>query len=139
MNSFQLHILAADQVFYEGQCESIVVPTGVGQYGILAHHSNMISAVVPGKLSFRVPGEDAHTLPRVAAVSGGLVKVENNEVLVLVDSAVRLEDIDIQRARQEADAAREAMLQKRSIQEYRTAEANLRRAVNRLRVSRSRH
>ncbi|MDE7266210.1 MAG: ATP synthase F1 subunit epsilon [Lachnospiraceae bacterium] len=132
MSQFQVFILAADNVLYEGPCESLVVPTSQGQYGILANHSNMISAVIPGKLTYRIPdGEE-----QFAAVSAGLVKVENNEVLVLVDTAERPEDIDVNRAKRAADEAKEAMLQKRSIQEYRSAQANLAREVNRLEVKR---
>ncbi len=71
---------------------------------------------------------------KFAAVSSGLVKVENNEVLVLVDSAERPEDIDENRAKRAAAEAKEAMLQKRSIQEYQQAQANLARAINRLRI-----
>ena len=57
MSTFQVYILAADCAFYEGPCESIVVPTMQGQYGILPHHSNMIGAVLPGEMSYRVPGK----------------------------------------------------------------------------------
>ena len=132
MSPFQVFILAADNVLYEGPCESLIVPTSQGQYGILANHSNMISAVIPGKLTYRVPdGEE-----QFAAVSAGIVKVENNEVLVLVDTAERPEDIDANRAKRAADEAKEAILQKRSIQEYRAAQATLAREVNRLEVKR---
>ena len=72
--------------------------------------------------------------PLKAAVSNGLVKVENGEVLVLVDTIERPEEIDANRARRDADAAKEALLQKKSIQEYRSAQANLARALSRLRV-----
>ena len=51
MRTFQMHLLEADKVFFEGECESLVVPTTVGQYGILAGDSNIISALVPGVLS----------------------------------------------------------------------------------------
>ena len=132
MSQFQVFILAADNVLYEGPCESLIVPTSQGQYGILANHSNMISAVIPGKLTYRIPGGQE----QFAAVSAGLVKVENNEVLVLVDTAERPEDIDANRAKRAADEAKEAILQKRSIQEYRAAQANLAREVNRLEVKR---
>ncbi|MCM1192227.1 MAG: ATP synthase F1 subunit epsilon [Butyrivibrio sp.] len=132
MNRFQISILAADSVLYEGACESLVVPTPQGMYGILAKHSNMISAVAPGRLSYRIPGGEE----QYAAVSAGLVKVENNEVLVLVDTAERPEDIDVNRARRAADEAKEAILQKRSIREYRSAQANLAREINRLKVKR---
>ena len=133
MNSFNVHILAASHTFYEGACTSLVVPTPHGQYGILAGHCNTISAVVPGKMEYRVPGQGK----QIAAVSSGLVKVENNEVLVLVDSAERPEDIDVLKAKKAADAAKEALLQKQSIREYRAAQMTLARAVARLRVKNS--
>lgn len=133
MKTFQVYVLAADRVFYEGPCESIVVPTSQGQYGILAHHSNLISAVVPGTLRYQIPNQPV----RMASVSGGLVKVEDNEVLVLVDTAEYPEEIDENRARRAADEAREELLQRKSIQEYRVAQANLARAISRLQVKSS--
>ena len=133
MEAFQVHILAADRTFYEGPCESLTISTSDGQLGILAHHSPMIAAVLPGTLRFRVPEQPE----QVAAVSPGMVKVEGNEVLVLVDSAERPEEIDAARARREADEAREALLQKRSRQEHQVAQATLARALNRLRVKSS--
>lgn len=130
MESFQVHILAADQTFYEGPCVSLTIPASDGELGILANHSPMIAAVKPGTLRYQVPGEE----PRLAAISPGMMKVEKNDVLVLVDSAERPEDIDAVRAQREADEAREALLQKRSRQEHQIAQATLARALNRLRV-----
>lgn len=129
---FQVYILAADRVFYEGPCESLIVPTTEGQYGILADHSSMIGAISAGVLQYRIPGEQAKT----AAVSAGLIKIENNEVLILADTAERPEEIDENRARRAEDKAREEILQRRSIREYRSAQAGLARAINRLRVKR---
>lgn len=131
--TFQVHILAADRTFYEGPCISLTIPTSDGEQCFLAHHSSMIAAVQPGTLRYRVPGESSH----VAAVSPGMVKVEQDEVLVLVDSAERPEEIDEARARREADEAKEAMLQMKSRQEYQMAQATLARALNRLRVKSS--
>lgn len=130
MDTFQVRILAADDSFFEGNCQFMVIPTSDGALGILAHHSNMIAAVVPGELRFQ-PDDGAL---RTASVSAGLVKVENNEVLVLVDAAERPEDIDVNRAKRAADEAREALLQQKSRQEYKRAQANLARAISRLRV-----
>lgn len=130
MEPFQVHILAADQTFYEGPCVSLTIPASDGELGILAHHSPMIAAVKPGTLRYQLPGEE----PRLAAISPGIVKVEKDDVLVLVDSAERPEDIDVVRAQREADEAREALLQKRSRQEHQIAQATLARALNRLRV-----
>lgn len=98
--------------------------------GILTHHSNMIAAVVPGELRFQPVGGPLRT----AAVSAGLVKVEAGEVMLLVSTAERPEDIDVNRARRAEDAAKEALLQKKSMQEHRNAEAQLARAISRLRT-----
>ena len=103
-NSFNVHILAADHVFYEGPCESLIVPAPLGQMGILANHSNMVTAIVPGRMDYRLPGEHM----QYAAVAEGLVKVENGEVLVLVDSIERPEEIDVNRAKRKAEEAEEA-------------------------------
>ena len=130
MDIFQVHILAADRTFYEGPCVSLTIPTSDGEQGILAHHSPMIAAVQTGTLRWQAPGGEVE----LAAVSPGMVKVEKNEVLVLVDSAERPEEIDEARARREADQAREALLQKKSRQEYQLAQGSLARALNRLRV-----
>ena len=130
METFLVRILAADRNFYEGPCECLTIPTSDGEQGILAHHSSMIAAVKPGTLHCRIPGQPV----LLAAVSTGIVKVEANEALVLVDSAERPEEIDEARARREASEAQEAMLQRKSRQEYQLAQASLARALNRLRV-----
>ena len=53
---------------------------------------------------------------------------------MLVDTAERPEDIDANRAKLAADKAKEKLLQKRSLEEYHVAQANLARAMNRLKV-----
>ena len=75
-------------------------------------------------LTYRVPGQTEE----IAAVSAGLIKIENDDVLVLVDAAERPEEIDANRAQRAADEAKETLLQKRSILEYRLAQSNLARA-----------
>ena len=134
MNTFELHILAAERSLYEGPCESLIVPTTEGLYGIQANHLNMIAGIVPGEITYRVPGgADEH-----ASCSRGMVKVENNEVTVLVDTAERPEEIDVNRAKRAADEAKEELLNKKSRQEYMKAQMELARATSRLRVSRIR-
>ena len=132
MKPFQVTILAADHPFYDGPCFSLVLPTSNGMYGIQARHSNMITAIVPGTLRYQL--QEGVFLE--ASVSSGLAKVENGEVLILVDTAERPEEIDARRSRRRADEAKEALLQRKSILEYRAAQATLARAVSRLRVKR---
>ena len=106
MNTFRFLILAADRPFFEGECRSAVVPTLWGQQGIMAGHSNYISAIVPGWVKFEYEdGGREKTLQ--CAVSEGLLKIENGDVLVLVESAEYPEQIDENRARRAAEEAKE--------------------------------
>ena len=130
MSTFALQILAPDGVLYDGPCESLVAPGCDGQFGILAQHHNMIAGIVPGRLSYTVPGEKKKHL----AVSYGFMKVTAEAVLVMVDAAERPENIDAARAQRKADEAMEEMLQNKSLRDYKMAEANRAKAMNRLRI-----
>ncbi|MBO7375235.1 MAG: ATP synthase F1 subunit epsilon [Lachnospiraceae bacterium] len=130
MNVFMLHILAAERNFYEGECESLIVPITDGQYGIQANHKNMVAAIVPGILEFSKPEGERVT----AAVSQGILIVADNDVRLLVDTIETPDEIDENRARAAADAAKEAILQKKSIQEYKTAQMRIAREMNRLKL-----
>lgn len=134
METFKVQILKSDGPFYEGELESLQLPLLRGQYGILAHHYNMIGAVLPGKMIYKLPNKDE----QIAAVSNGIVKVEDGEVLVLVETAERPEEIDINKAKAQIAEAKEAMLQKKSIIEYKQAHITLAKAISRLNVKNSR-
>ena len=131
MKEFDVSIFASDRIFYQGQSSSIIVPTPTGQYGILASHRNLISAVSEGELIVTIKDEK-----HVAIVSKGLIKVEDGKVLVLVDTCEKPEEIDIKRAERAKAEAERKLRQKMSYQEYQIAQANLSRAINRLKNSR---
>ena len=133
MAGFVLNILAAEKKVYSGNCVSMVFPATDGQYGVLAHHQNTIMAVVPGELTFC----DENGENFVFVVSTGLVKIEENEVLVLVETAEKPEEIDRLRAERAAVEAKEALLLKKSLQERRSAEMKLARAMSRMRAKSS--
>lgn len=133
MKTFDVKILAADRAFYQGECESIILPTTKGQYGILSDHCNLLGAIVPGVLKIKLPGKDYE----VASVSSGLFKMEDNQVLVLIDSIERPEEIDLNKAKLKAAEAKEALLHKLSKIEYHTTKAQLARAINRINVKAS--
>ena len=130
MSTFHLRFLEADQPFFEGDCVSLIFPAPDGQYGVQAHHRNLIAAIVPGTVTLRLPDGSV----RLAAVSAGMIKIENNEVLILADSAERPEDIDMRRAERAAARAKEKLMQEQNLREHRLAQAELARAINRLNV-----
>ena len=46
MNRFHLKILAAERMFFDGPCESLIVPTMDGLYGIQAEHQDVVIAAL---------------------------------------------------------------------------------------------
>lgn len=135
VNSFGLRIVASDKVFYEGRGKIIVFPQKDGEKAVLAHHEDMMMALVPGEMRFQTEDGKWH----IAAVSAGFAQVINNRVTVLVLSAERPEDIDRKRAQEAKDMAEEKLRQKQSQMQYYRTQATLARAMARLRVSDQKH
>lgn len=132
MTTFWLKVIASDHVFYNGNCEALVVPAHDGEAGILPHREAMILAIQEGELKFRIPGEQEY---HHAVVGLGIVQVANNRVTVVVDTAERPEDIDEVRAKQALERAKEQLRQKQSIREYYMSKASMARALSRLKAS----
>lgn len=128
---FNLHIRSADRDFYEGECVSLSVTLSDGQIGLLQNHSPIAAAVVPGMLTCRLPDGSVF----YAAIGGGILRFENNDALLLLDSIERPEEIDAHRARHAVEQAREALAKCRTPQEKLQVRSDLARAENRLRVA----
>ena len=132
--AFKLQIMASDHMVFDGEAESVSLPTTEGSVGILADHSNVIMAVIPGMLEYTA--EDGK---HQVVVSDGLLKVENGEVMILVDAAEKPEDIDEARARRAEEKARLDLKRANSNRDHAMVEAELSRALSRIKASKSRH
>ena len=83
-NKFDLSIISAESKVFEGKVENILVPGMVGDFLVLSNHAPCISSIRPGFLEFSEGTSDKQRY----FVSGGIIEVINNNVSVLVDSAV---------------------------------------------------
>lgn len=79
---------------YEGQADSVIVESVEGSMGIQPKHADIVAALGAGPL---VIGNEKF------AVCGGFLKVGGNKVTVLVDQAVRADEIDAEAVRKELD------------------------------------
>lgn len=127
-NSFKLDILASDRVFYRGLCRSLIIPTVDGMYGIQANHENSLIAVSIGVA--KCTDDDGKVFE--AVLSSGICKIEDNEVLILVETAERPEEIDRRHAEQDAADAQEALRGHNNMTDIKRAKAKMARAVARL-------
>ena len=130
MNSFILNITASSGEFYQGSCESMVLPVKDGVYGVQAGHSPVLVAIHMGMLKFTVDGETREIL-----VGDGIAEVTPTFVLLLVDSAERPEDIDKNRAEAARLRAEERLQHKQSMHEYYQTKIALDRAMQRLQTA----
>ena len=130
MNSFILNITASSGEFYQGSCESMVLPVKDGVYGVQAGHSPVLVAIHMGMLKFTVDGETREIL-----VDDGIAEVTPTFVLLLVDSAERPEDIDKNRAEAARIRAEERLQHKQSMHEYYQTKIALDRAMQRLQTA----
>ena len=131
MNTFLLNVTACDRVFFEGYCRQVILPLEDGEKGIQAHHENMVFVVNVGEL--RIQTEDGAWITGV--VGSGFAQVINNRVSVLVDTAEHPDEIDVRRAKEAKERAKEQLRQEQSIREYHMSKASLARAMSRLRYS----
>ena len=130
MNSFILNITASSGEFYQGSCESMVLPVKDGVYGVQAGHSPVLVAIHMGMLKFTVDGETREIL-----VGDGIAEVTPTFVRLLVDSAERPEDIDKNRAEAARIRAEERLQHKQSMHEYYQTKIALDRAMQRLQTA----
>ena len=130
MNSFILNITASSGEFYQGSCESMVLPVKDGVYDVQAGHSPVLVAIHMGMLKFTVDGETREIL-----VGDGIAEVTPTFVLLLVDSAERPEDIDKNRAEAARIGAEERLQHKQSMHEYYQTKIALDRAMQRLQTA----
>lgn len=128
MKTFILKLYASDHIFYEGPCEHVMFPTEEGYTGILADHRNTIASVYPGILKFRKPGGKDEEV----VVTRGLVRMEENEVLILVHEAERPEDVDIKAVKRAEAEIKRSEKEKNSKIEFHSAEINILRAIEKL-------
>ena len=110
MNTFGMNVVASDKTFYQGRGVSITLPAKDGGITILAHHADMMVAIVPGEIRI----ETAEGEKLVAVCGGGFAQVINNRVTVLVDTLERPEDIDVKRAQEALERARSSSVRSRA-------------------------
>ena len=140
MDSYKLQIMASDHMVFDGDAKFLSVHTTEGSIGVMAHHSNLIMAVVPGELSYEpAESEEGKSGRQTVIVSDGLLKVENGEVMILVDTAEKPDEIDEARALRAEEEAKEALKRANSNRDIALASAELSRAMNRIKASKKKH
>lgn len=131
--TFDLSLVTPEGAAYEGEAQMLIVPGAAGEIGVLARHAPLVAMLRAGEIRVRAKGEW-----QTFAAGPGYFKVQQDRALVLVDDAVRAEEIDVAQARREAEEARadleRAQAGDEEIDRWR-AEQRLRHAENKIAVA----
>ena len=107
--TFSLSLVTPEGAAFEGEAERLVVPGAAGEIGVLARHAPLVALLRAGEVRIKAGGEW-----NAFAAGAGYFQVARDRAIVLVDDAVRAEEIDVEQARREAEEAKAALEQAES-------------------------
>ena len=129
VHTIQVDVVSAEEQIFSGDAEFVILPGVMGELGIYPRHTPLLTAIKPGALRVKLPGQDQEEL---VFVQGGFLEVQPNRVTVLADTAIRAKDLDEVKALEAKKAAEEALQNQTSKEHIAAAEAELASAMAQL-------
>jgi F-type H+-transporting ATPase subunit epsilon len=107
-SKFRVEVLTPEGEVFNDEVEMVSTRTQVGSIGVLAHHQPLLGMLEPTELRLYRTESDIERF----AQGEGYIQVTGDEVLVLVEEAIRPNELDAgdlrERARRAEESAREA-------------------------------
>ena len=125
-DKIHFQIATADGVVCDSMASYALIPLSDGDVGVLSDHAPMIGALKEGVVRYVCEGED-----HFAAISGGVLSIVDNEVILLARTAERAESIDLARAQASERRARQRIEAHAANTDMKRAELSLQRAIAR--------
>ena len=125
-----LSVVSAEESLFSGSIKSLQITGSEGELGILPGHAPLLTSLKPGMaLITKADGTE-----EVIYLSGGMLEVQPNNLIVLADIAIRGGDLDEQAALAAKKRAEENMNATGVDVDYAAVSAELARAEAQLRV-----
>jgi F-type H+-transporting ATPase subunit epsilon len=86
METLNLEILTPNGLIFNGKAASVTLPGEEGEFGVLPHHASLTTLLSAGVID--IEKEDKST--ESVVVNWGVVQVDEEKVVVLVDGAVAI-------------------------------------------------
>lgn len=129
--SYLLKIVTPERTIFEGPVTYIIVRSTEGEIGILAHHMQLITPLVPHIITIYPENGNTEQL----TVGGGFLEVGDTTTVILADSAERATEIDVARAEKARQRALENIGRPEPNIDLIRAKRALARAENRLKLA----
>jgi F-type H+-transporting ATPase subunit epsilon len=129
---FQVEVLTPEGKVFDDEVEMVSTRTTIGSIGLLAHHQPLLGLLDPTELRLYLSESEIERY----AQGEGYVQVTENHVLVLVEEAIRPEDLDVADLRERlSKAERDAEGAEEGSEELRRAQRDRRRWEAFLRIA----
>ena len=122
-------LVTPEKTLVDADVEAVYATTADGEVGILPRHVPLLSALDIGMLRFVRDGQ-----PTPAAVMGGMLHTDGQEVIVLSESAELGDDIDKARAEAAKQRAEQRLASQEASVDSKRARMALHRAITRLKL-----
>jgi F-type H+-transporting ATPase subunit epsilon len=104
MATFKLEVITPLKKVLDLEVERVILRTSEGDMGILANHAPLVAELAIGEM--KVKSSDS---VEQYFVSGGFLEISKDRTIVLADEAINVNDIDVERARKEAELAKQKL------------------------------
>jgi F-type H+-transporting ATPase subunit epsilon len=127
----QLELITPYNKVLSEQVDMITAVGSLGEFAVLPGHASFLTSLNIGELTYSKDGDIFHL-----ALNWGYFEVVNDTVTILVETAERADEIDLERARAALGRAEEALkLLSREDKDFLVYEASLQRALIRMQVA----
>jgi F-type H+-transporting ATPase subunit epsilon len=127
----RLDIVTPEKLAFSDEIDSVVVPGGEGELGILPAHAPIVSTLQPGELRYTKAGQETSL-----AIGTGIVEVSHDRVSVITDMALGAEEIDESAVEKAIEAAKKAMSEKQLPEDTVAAQLALQKSLAQLHIKR---
>lgn len=119
-NIIKFEIVTPEHMVLKDEVVQVTLPTSEGEISILPNHIPLVATLETGVLEIVKEGG----LRDIISVSGGFVQVVKDKVVVLVDTAERAEELDVDRLNASRKKAEESVKDIRHFDHERFASIN---------------
>ena len=123
-------IVSAEEEIFSGQVEMVVAAGSLGDLGITAGHTPLLTELSPGPIRLITDGGEEE----VFYISGGFLEVQPSQVKVLADTALRADDMDEVAAAEAKKLAEQELTNQSGEFDYSRAATQLAEAAAQLRT-----
>jgi F-type H+-transporting ATPase subunit epsilon len=132
-DNIRLEVVTPEKEVVNDMAQIVMAPGSLGEFGVLSGHTPFMTSLKTGTIHYR----DENGKDQYVFVSGGFAEALPDQVTVLAESAERMEDIDMERAKAALERAENRLAQDKTKEDidFTRARAALERALVRLKLA----